>query len=307
MNIFPESIYLNWTSKNDWNVIFRGDCNYSPSQYITSVNLRDAKKTIKVYANIKNNYCKIVKDNKIQKRFMNSPLLKSNLQKCIRLGKTEEALVTALNLIQIDLFNFIRRLIIISIEDVGVVLDNIELLVFLLMSYQNIEINNEIIQELLLTVYSLCIYPTKHIPSSNNTELDYLNYDYTDTKLVSLIIASEYGGFPGDILLYKKMINSFDKKILAVKKGNLILTRGIKRNDILISSVDHHCNPMIIDYIIENTNLKGDIIKSLIWNNSSKINYRESHKIVDKEVWKNVTKFQMKYAIQIINKMYYKN
>ena len=103
------------------------------------------------------------------------------------------------------------------------------------------------------------------------------------------------------------MINSFDKKILAVKKGNLILTRGIKRNDILISSVDHHCNPMIIDYIIENTNLKGDIIKSLIWNNSSKINYRESHKIVDKEVWKNVTKFQMKYAIQIINKMYYKN
>ena len=54
MNIFPESLYLNWTSKNDWNVIFRGDCNYSPSQYITSVNLRDAKKTIKVYANINN-------------------------------------------------------------------------------------------------------------------------------------------------------------------------------------------------------------------------------------------------------------
>tara|TARA_B100001093_G_C26844215_1_gene1021979 strand:- start:1291 stop:2214 length:924 start_codon:yes stop_codon:yes gene_type:complete len=307
MSLFPSSIYLNWNSKNNWNVSFRVNCSNSSSKYITSVNLRDAKKTIKVYASVKNKYCKVVKDDKIQKRFSNSPLLKSNLQKCVRLGKTEEALVTALNLIQIDLFNFVRRLIIISIEDVGVVLDNIELLVFLLMSYQNIEITNEIIQELLLTVYSLCVYPTKHIPSSDNTELDYLEYDYNDTKLVSLIIASEYGGFHGDILLYKKMINSFDRKILSVKKGNLILTRGINRNDILISSVDHHCNPLIIDYITENTHLKGDIIKSLIWNNSSKINYRESHEIIDNEVWKNVTKFQRKYALQIISKMYYKN
>ena len=78
----------------------------------------------------------------------------------------------------------------------GVVLNNIPLPAFLLMSYQNEnEITNEIIQQLLVTVCSLCKYPTKHIPESDDYELDYSKYDYSDPLVVSLIIASEYGGF----------------------------------------------------------------------------------------------------------------
>jgi hypothetical protein len=272
--------------------------------YVSQVNLRSIGKSIQVSGKIKNNYCQIVKDDKLTRKINQSPLLKSNLQKAVRLGKIEEALVSALNLIQIDFFNFIRRLIIISIEDVGVVLDNLPLLAFLLLSYQNIEITNEIIQQLLITVFRLCKYSTKHCPESTNIDLDYSKYDYNDPLTVSLIIASEYGGFKSDIKLYKRMINSVNRVILPVKSGNIILTRGIKKTDIIYSSIDHHCFPWIIDKICEECLLKGDTVKSLIWNNSSKINYRESHEIVDKEVWRNVTKIHRKIAEQILKKIY---
>lgn len=307
MNNFPERCCLTWNSKKDWHVDYYNDQLSNDLNYITSVNLREIGKTISISANIKNNYCQVVKDDIVPKKIYQSPLLKSNLQKAIRLGKIEEALVTALNLIQIDFFNFVRRLIIISIEDVGVVLDNISLLAFLLMSHQNIEITNEIIQQLLLTVYSLCVYPTKHVPDSDNCSLDYKKYDFNDPIIVSLIIASEYGGFKSDIKLYKRMINSDRKIILPIKRGKMILTRGIKKIDIISSAIDHHCYPWIIQYIVDKTNLKGDTVKSLIWNNSSKINYREHHKIIDKEVWKNVTKIHGEFVKQIIKKIILKN
>jgi len=304
---FPVRCSFVWNSKKDWTVIYHKDDVTNDLDYITEVKLREIGRTIKISGKIKNNYCKVVKDDKIPRKIMQSPLLKSNLQKAIRLGKIEEALVTSLNLIQIDFFNFIRRLLIISIEDVGVVLNNLPLLSFLLMSHQNIEINNEIIQQLLITVYTLCQYPTKHIPESDNCELDYSKYDYNDPLIVSLIIASEYGGFKGDIRLYKRMINSPNKIILNVKKGNLVLTRGIKKIDILPASIDHHCYPWIIQYIADRIDLEGDTVKSLIWNNSSKINYREEHVMMDKKVWKNVTKIHREFVKQIMSKITFRD
>ena len=305
MHLFPKRIYLSWNSRKDWHVSFGETIIENDLDYITQVNLRSIGKTIQVSGKIKNNYCDIVKDDKLSRKLNHSPLLKSNLQKAVRLGRIEEALVSALNLIQIDFFNFIRRLIIISIEDVGVVLDNLPLLAFLLLSYQNIEITNEIIQQLLVTVFRLCKYSTKHSYESKDTELDYSKYDYNDPLTVSLIIASEYGGFKSDIIRYKRMINSVNRVVLPVKTANLILTRGIKKADIIYSSIDHHCFPWIIDKICEECDLKGDTVKSLIWNNSSKINFRESHEIMDKEVWRNVTKIHIKIAKQIMEKIRY--
>ena len=99
------------------------------------------------------------------------------------------------------------------------------------------------------------------------------------------------------------MINSPNKIILNVKKGNLVLTRGIKKIDILPASIDHHCYPLIIQYIADRIDLEGDTVKSLIWNNSSKINYREEHVMMDKKVWKNVTKIHTEFVKQIMSKI----
>lgn len=301
--MFPERICLTWKSKKEWKVTFT-DKKENDLNFITEVNLRAIKKPLIVSGKIECNFCKITKKDDIGKKFHHIPLLKSNIQKAIRLGKTEEALVSSLNLIQIDIINFIRRLLIICIEDVGVIPDNYPLLVFILMSYPNIDITNEIIQLLLITVYHLSTYPKKHYASSQIDTLDYDKYNYHDPITVSLIIASEYGGFKGDIKRYNMMINSPDRKILKIKYGELLLTRTINKYDIIPSSVDFHCFPWIIDKICDESGLKGDIVKSLIWENSSKINVREKSDIVDKEVWVNVTKIYGKMVKQILKKIY---
>jgi len=303
--MFPERISLTWKSKKEWKVEFTNKVE-NDLNFITVVNLRAIKKPLIVSGKIETNFCKITKKDSISKKFHHIPLLKSNIQKAIRLGKTEEALVSSLNLIQIDIINFIRRLLIICIEDVGVIPDNYPLLVFILMSYPNIDITNEIIQLLLITVYHLSAYPKKHYASSHIDTLDYDKYNYNDPITVSLIIASEYGGFKGDIKRYNRMINSPDRKILKIKYGELLLTRTINKYDIIPSSVDFHCFPWIIDKICDESGLKGDIVKSLIWENSSKINVREKSIIVDKEVWGNVTKIYGKIVKQILKKIYLK-
>lgn len=303
--MFPERICLVWNSKKDWKVTFTNK-EANDLNFITKVNLRAIKKPLIVSGKIENNFCKITKKDDIGKKFHHVSLLKSNIQKAIRLGKTEEALVSSLNLIQIDIINFMRRLLIICIEDVGVIPDNYPLLVFILMSYPNIDITNEIIQLLLITVYQLSIYPKKHYASSQIDILEYDKYNYNDPITVSLIIASEYGGFKGDIKRYNRMINSPDRKILKIKYGELLLTRTINKYDIIPSSVDFHCFPWIIDKISEECNLKGDIVKSLIWENSSKINVREKSDTVEKELWGNVTKIYGKMVKQILEKIYLK-
>ena len=147
----------------------------------------------------------------------------------------------------------------------------------------------------MLTVYSVCIYPTKYYPDDRNDVLEYDKYDYNDPYVNSLLIAGEYGGFKGDISLFHRFVNSKTWVIIPIQIRPLVLTRTITKNDILQSAVDFHCYPFILEEIEKNTNLCIDTLKSLIWKNSSSINFRVPHQIVDKEVWQNVTKIYKKH------------
>ena len=301
--MFPKYICLNWLSIKNWTVEFS---NIQPLySYVNQIKLRKIDKELHVYGKIKDNYCNLG-DIDNSKHIHNISLLKSNLQKTIRQSKVDEALMTSLNLIQKDIMSFIRRLLIISLEDVGVVPDTVSLITFLLVSYPNIEITNEIVKILLLTVYRLTIYPKKHYPDVHASpfELEYDKYDYSDNIINSLIIASEYGGFKGDTMLYYKFINSKKRIILPVKTGKLILKRTICRSDILSSSIDFHCYPHILENISKNTDLKMDTVKNLIWVNSSSKNSRTSHKIIDKKVWEIINKELNKIVNSIIKKIH---
>ena len=92
--------------------------------YMNEVTLRTSKIKVKIYGKIRDNNKTIIGEDVLENTFRNIPLLKSNLQKCIRRGLTDKAIVTGYNLIQQDFWSFIRRLIIISIEDVSV-LENV--------------------------------------------------------------------------------------------------------------------------------------------------------------------------------------
>ena len=213
---FPRYITLKWNTIKDWSVIFSNKPRLDLSEFISTVSLRKIKRDIDIYGSIQDNYSMIIKNNADSKHITAVSLLKSNIQKAVRLGKVNEALISGLNLIQIDFISFIRRLIIICIEDVGVP-SSLPLLVWLMMAYPNFELTNEIIEYLLLTLYSVCIYPKKHYPDDGNDVLEYEKYDYNDPYVNSLIIAGEYGGFKGDVRLFNRFVNSKTRVIIPIK------------------------------------------------------------------------------------------
>tara|TARA_B100001094_G_C18152031_1_gene784221 strand:+ start:908 stop:1822 length:915 start_codon:yes stop_codon:yes gene_type:complete len=300
---YPSFIHLKWNSIKDWKVIFTNNVLFNCDKYITTIHLRNLNKDLNVYGDITRNCCNIINKNVSNKHIKSVSFLKSNIQKAVRLGKIDEALVSSFNLIEINFIGFIRRLITISIEDVGIP-STLPFLVWIMMVYPNIEVTNEIIQLLLLTVYTICKYKIKHIPDTQVSELEYGKYNYNDPIINSLLIASEYGGFKGDVALFNRFINSKKRTIIPVKYKNIVLTRTIKARDIIPAAIDFHCYPNIIAQISENIDLDETTIKSLIWKNSSSINYRVSYKITDKRKWKVIKGIFNKIQKEIINKLY---
>ena len=279
----PDNIILEWNSIKDWKVTYTNNVPGNKFAYINSIRLRKLDKKMVIYGYINHNPINSVIP-KNMKKIRNKALLKSNLQKCIRRGDIDKALVTSANLILIDLLSFLRRIIIISIEDVCVT-NNIGLLVWLMIAYPNYEITNEIIQYLLLTVYTLCTHNKKYIPEKDDI-LDYDKINYNNTIINSLLIREEFGGMKGDMALIRQIIKSKNTDIIRVKVGVLRITRNITKSDILNESIDFHCFPNMIETISEETGIEPATIKTLVWENNSKYNFREESGIVEKHDFK---------------------
>ena len=286
------TIYYNliWDSKKTYKVTTTMKKILADEFYMNEVTLRKSKIKVKIYGKIKDNNIKILEDNIDKKGFNSVPMLKSNLQKCIRRGLTDKAIVTGYNLIQQDFWSFIRRLIIISIEDVSV-LENIPFLSWCLLAYPNFNITNEIIQYLLLTVYGLCVSPKKIKINKDKASQVELDYDkiLKNEILLGYLIRMEFGGLKGDMAMIKVLLSKTLKKrrIVKIPIKNLVLKRSINKTDIIPSSIDFHITNKLIPYISDNTNIKNhDIIKKTIWFNSSAINYRKKKKDILIKEWK---------------------
>tara|TARA_Y200000002_G_scaffold366321_1_gene357159 strand:+ start:813 stop:1724 length:912 start_codon:yes stop_codon:yes gene_type:complete len=301
--MYPKYITLLWENIRNYSVKYTEKPILSCQYYITEVHLRKINTNVKIYGKIKSNWCKLHNSKLKFKGFKSVSFLKSNIQKAVRLGKIDEALCSSYNLINLDFNGFIRRLITICIEDVGIT-STLPFMTWLMMAHSNIELTNEFIKLLLLTVYGICKHNIKHLPDNSCTELDYEKYDFNNPIINSLIIASEYGGFKGDVQLFNTFINNKNIFIIDIPIKNLVLTRNITKKDIIQSAVDFHCYPHIIQQIAKQTGIKGDTIKKLIWLNSSSINYRVYHNITEKPIWNIINKIYNNLQNQIIQNLY---
>ena len=301
--MYPKYITLVWENIKDYNVYYTENPVLSCEYYITEVHLRKINTDVKVYGKIKSNCCKLHSSKLKYKGFKSVSFLKSNIQKAVRLGKIDEALCSSYNLINLDFNGFLRRLITICIEDVGIP-STLPFMTWLLMAHCNIELSNEFIKLLLLTVYGICKHNIKHFPDNTCTELYYEKYDYSNPITNSLIIASEYGGFAGDVRLFNTFINSKNIYVINIPIKNLVLTRNITKKDIIQSAIDFHCYPEILAEISRQTGIAGDTIKKLIWLNSSSINYRVYHNITEKSVWNMINKIYNNLQNKIIQNLY---
>ncbi len=280
-----KNIYLSlvYHSINDWDVKYTEEPFLDSVFIINQVDLQNDFKLI-IYSDLSysNSYIPIIKFDDVLHVLYNKSLLKSNLQKAVRLSQTDEAIISAFNLIKIDFISFIRRLIIIAIEDVGIP-ENLDWLCWLMVAYPNYEINNNIIQHLLLTVYSLCEFKNKFIQPIISTGYTAFSWINDKMKYVSaLFIRRCFGGMNGDMELIDNYIysilNNQKMNIIPIINKKLVIIRNILHKDIINTSIDHHCYPDMIYSIYNDINraIPANTIKNLLWTFSSSINIRRN-------------------------------
>jgi len=234
----------------------------------------------------------LIKNNLINKKILhdnsqyNFPILKSNLQKCIRRSKVDQALKTANLMLLIDPNELLRRLAIIYIEDV--MLDNYYSYIVWYMAAisKGYNINNTDKILILNIVKYLAEASNKEkidvIPNFNLSEyfnnFDKKLYHNNFNYIWCLILRKKYGGMKCDMNLINGCLKLY--KLKKIKKANKDIFKDISANlnfsikDILPCSIDFHCTS-IIKYLLKKYKLNYDenydIYKKCVWYNRSSI------------------------------------
>jgi hypothetical protein len=217
----------------------------------------------------------------------------SLLQKSIRRGNVNTLKEALMNLRFAKSFNnpelnyklvtgsrqLIWRLFITIIEDVAIYKSNLQLDIFDLILYT--KLCNDISSttaftdkffDKLLTLGELICKSTKIIDFRNFTGKH--TFNPLNKTLLGLYIAESEPGMKGD----KLMINKLKSVTNYYDLDNAIFQNKIKSNDnfVKLASIDHHCYPQILILLQQIfPDKKVTECCDLIWNESSKLNYRK--------------------------------
>lgn len=229
------------------------------------------------------------------------PFLKSNLQKCIRRGLNNQAIKTSYHLIKLNINEFLRRISIITIEDVTLH-ESYSTIIWLM----TVTSSKTIIYKTTKTIVDFLL---GYVNALCNIKI-YDDYDYDSTKynltlfqdydlLLSLQLRLSYGGMKSDMQMLnyisKLWLDKFSNgmkcncdEIISIN-SNEVTTLGFREWKINNNCVgiDYHCAPYIVSELMKKHNYGDKKIKSIIWNCSSRINYRKSNEISQKdaEIW----------------------
>jgi len=232
------------------------------------------------------------------------PILKSNLQKCIRRKKTTEAIITADELIRLDFNTFIRRLIIIMIEDVFMIPNVFSVIVWLTIASSKDFIPDLRTVSWLLGVVKLLseedIYDSiykihdKYIKDYNSHDICPKLTKQQKTILYPILIRKGYGGLPGDMKLLDKLFYVTSQRLEKIGdrffKYNRIVKYIMPMSEfhelstyIIKPSIDFHCTNLD-QKIAELYDLDVVDVKDTIWFFRSCVNIRE--KYINKKLYK---------------------
>ncbi len=230
-----------------------------------------------------------------EKKYKNTGLLKSQLQKAIRRGDTQVAVCTAYHYLKLDIKDFLRRLPIIMLEDT--ILHNVfPTLIWLMIAYSTNEFvgNQYVIEYLMGIVYIMSenkLY-FKYETTFEKRVLTYYLYEYNkksgDIKNMcyALELRKSYGGMNCDMEMLENCAKYLNKNDFMINKNyyvtkirpiSLASISTLSLKEWIIESVDFHCIPDMIEYIIDEYDIfknREDYIKGLIWHYSSKKNIR---------------------------------
>jgi hypothetical protein len=270
--------------------------------------------TDKNYKKKQNIYLK-KKDIKID----NVPFLKSHLQKCIRRGLVQQAMTTTYYLISCDFEQFIRRILIICIEDVQLIKEYMWLTWLLCATSSGATtkciIDTTDICNILAIIKKLCIVSTKidiqYIDENNYSDDRLFKLCIKNKTLMGLFIRATYGGMRGDVKLLKSAIIHYDKnEHMDDIKLEPVTINGLEKFKLEISAIDFHCYPFIIKKI-ENRFKDTDSqdIRKAIWYCSSGLNYRmkENYDPRYEKIWKDISIYVGLLQNDIVKTLYIKS
>ena len=147
--------------------------------------------------------------------YSNISYLKSHLQKCVRKGRADLAVLTAKHLMKLDMVQFIRRIFIISLEDVDVFSNIIPVLAWLTAVGTNPIITQpsmEMVEYLLGMIHSLCKFPSRWKYSAEPPYTPYRPWSLRlkppqRDLLWSMCLRHSYGGMHWDLRLIENAID----------------------------------------------------------------------------------------------------
>lgn len=225
-----------------------------------------------------------------EKKYSNVSYIKSLLQKAIRRGDEDISIKCAFHFIKMDIVQFLRRLLIIMIEDV-IIHHSFNVILWLMVVVSKdpkFKLNTYMIKYLIGVIYVLVHIKKKKILNNIDiepiNELELLN-EIMEKKnrsiIYSLLFRKSYGGLKGDLFLIDKYVMNLIKDLNNIGKYYNIIVRPIELimdelnlDEWIIDSIDFHVDKRVIEYIMKKHNLDYNTIKKLIWNNCSKLNYR---------------------------------
>ncbi len=241
------------------------------------------------------------------------PLLKSNLQKQVRRGE-KEAVVTASMMMDINDFEFLRRLSIIAGEDVELSVETSTIVWYMAAVSKGFVLCVKDKEFILQYVSNLCEHKVcRRLELSVkklNNELsmkEILESRHEDKeKLAGILFRIYFGGLSGDLPMMSALCDDFlqGRRLDCLEnKGRIISV--LKFTD---SAVDFHIYPNLISLIAQDTSIEEEIIRKTIWECSSRINCRFVEKSNLNAVWTRISPsftFHTKTYLSKIIKKYF--
>lgn len=223
------------------------------------------------------------------------PILKSNIQKCIRRGLSDKAIASAYTLLHIDPNHLLRRLPIIMLEDVTITEDLPELVWIMCAVSKKIKITDNIAFRILYVVQHLSHLMIKtdyHIerPSINIMMISQKQkYKTIKQAILALELRKSYGGLQGDMKMIKNYIYLLYSQHITIEKGHKSMINQdwitmVKQNDIIPESIDFHCTNIIKLIRDDFPYYAKSDIKDLLWTCRSSTNIRNK-KTIKKSVY----------------------
>jgi len=303
--------YIKWTNKYVPKECYW--CNKKPEliNYETTINWKSLNKKIHVVGYFEDNDSGFKLK---EKKYYNIPYMKSLLQKAIRRGNKNVAVKSAFHFIKMDTLAFLRRLLIIMIEDVIIheSFNTILWLMIVISSDNKYRIKNYMVKYLLGVILVLTTTKKKLLIKDSYDTFDLITFlnniesNHPNKNIInSLCLRKEYGGLKSDMLLIEKYVqylyNNDNSKYYNTKIRPIeLMIQNLNLDDWIFEAIDFHCDKKIIEYIHNKYGYSEKKIEKIIWHNSSKINYREKQEKLYIQEYNIIKKYLIRLQIFLL-------